>query len=124
MSAYCWESANGKYPNGCPPPSGGAEQACGVRFSDPAGSSFGRGGELFVASYGSKEIVHLWLQQAGDGEARGVGGGRGAALEGKLRVDYLPVPGHPAAVCVSPDGQSLAVSIQVEPEPYTLHPTP
>ena len=61
---------------------GGAQEACGVRFSDPAGSSFGRGGELFVANCGSKEIVHLWLDESGEGGgADGVGGGGAARLQ-------------------------------------------
>ena len=37
-----------------------------------------------------------------------------------LQVDYLPVPGHCAAVCLSPDGTRLAASIQV---PYTIYPS-
>ena len=92
---------------------GGAQEACGVRFSDPAGSSFGRGGELFVANYGSKEIVHLWLDESGEGGGLdGLGGGGVARPRSQLRVDYLPVPGHCAAVCLSPDGERLAASIQ------------
>jgi hypothetical protein len=111
LGPHSWR---GSYSNGAVV-IGSKREAGGIHFSDPAGPCFGLDGELFVANYGSKELVHLWVDEVTkDGESAGAGTNplSVARERPQLRVDYMNVPGHIAAVCVSPDGARLVASIQ------------